>query len=398
MTTEDSAKFGDSESAYQSIRDSIHKNIPKIRKSICVLAGDPSGDIAGFHFLRALKDLRPDIEVFGLGGPRMKSLGQEQFADGADLAALGFWEVARRYLFFRRLFYRVKSEIEQRHPSAVIMIDYPGFNLRLAEKIKHLKIPLIYYIAPQVWAWGAGRIPAIGRLVDRLLVILPFEVEFFKKHGITAEYVGHYLLDDIPEHLIGAAYDPDSRQIALLPGSRQQEVDRMLPVMLEAARALGDTHRFVIAGVSGGVNYDQILARFPEFSDRIVYDLTRQSVAESVLVISSSGTATLEAALIGRPLIVIYKTGWLTFQIAKRLVGLPFVALANIVAGKLVAPEFLQGQASVANIAKASKALLASAEERETALSEWASVRKSLGVDIQRGASEKVAEAVASYL
>lgn len=375
--------------------ESIPKSIPK---SVCVLAGDPSGDIAGFHFLRALKEKHPGVEIFGLGGVRMQSLGQEQFADGADLAALGFWEVAKRFLFFRRLFYRVKSEIEKRRPQVVVMIDYPGFNLRLAEKIKHLGIPLVYYIAPQVWAWGAGRIPAIGRLVDRLLVILPFEADFFKKHGITAEYVGHYLLDDIPEHLIGAEYDSESSQIALLPGSRQQEVERMLPVMLGAARVLGDTQRFVIAGVSSNVKYDKILARFPEFSDRIVYDCTRQSVAEAVLVISASGTATLETALIGRPLIVIYKTAWLTFQIAKRLVGLPFVALANIVAGKLVAPELLQDQASVANIAQATEALLMSVESRRSALVEWAAVRRALGVDTQRGASEKVADVVGSYL
>ena len=372
-------------------------------KSVCVLAGDPSGDIAGFHFLRAFKKLQPDVKIFGLGGARMKSLGQEQFADGADLAALGFWEVAKRFSFFRRLFYRVKREIEERRPALVVMIDYPGFNLRLAEKIKSLGIPLVYYIAPQVWAWGARRIPAIGRLVDRLLVILPFEVEFFKQHGISAEYVGHYLLDDIPEQLIGAAYDADSPRIALLPGSRQQEVDRMLPVMLGAARALGDTQRFVIAGLSGSVKYDQVLAHFPEFSDQIVYDYTRESVAEAALVISSSGTATLETALIGRPLIVIYKTAWLTFQIAQRLVEAPFVALANVVAGKRVAPELLQAKANVENITNAARSLLGSHEARQIALEEWALVRKALGVDTQDvttkgGASEKVAARAASYL
>ncbi|MFQ5608260.1 MAG: lipid-A-disaccharide synthase, partial [Candidatus Zixiibacteriota bacterium] len=198
--------------------------------------------------------------------------------------------------------------------------------------------------------------------------------------------------------LIGAPYDADSRRIALLPGSRQQEVDRMLPTMLAAARALGDTERFTIAGVSDGVRYGDILADHPEFKDRIVYGITRETVADSALVISSSGTATLEIALIGRPLIVMYKANWLTYQIARRLVGLSNIALANIVAGKSVAPEFLQSVANPTNIAAATRNLLDSPGARQDALAAWSTVRRALGVDENHGASEKVADAVSAYL
>lgn len=379
------------------------------RRSLFVSAGDPSGDIAGFHFLRSLRQNFPDLELFGLGGRRMKALGQQQLVPGTELAALGFWEVARHFPFFRQLFNRTLAEIERRRPSAVVLIDYPGFNLRLARRVHELGIPVIYYISPQVWAWGKRRIPLMRQVIDRLLVVFPFEVDFFTGHDIQAEYVGHYLLDDIPSELIGAPRDSQSGTIALLPGSRQQEVDRMLPVMLQAARLLNqsgdgdepsDKWRFQIGGLSEGPRYDKILSVFPEFREALVYDQTRQLISQAALTITSSGTATLEVALIGCPQVVVYRTGFITYQIAKRLVDLPHIALANIIAGETAAPELIQGEASAENIAATAGELLSSREKQARSLAAFSRVREILrvGTGEQDSPSKKVAEIVAEYL
>lgn len=367
------------------------------KRSLFVSAGDPSGDIAGFHFLRALLERHPELELFGLGGDRMKGLGQEQFVPGEQLAALGFWEVARRYLFFRRLFKRAVNEIKIRKPQALVLIDYPGFNLRLAKALKGSGIPIVYYISPQVWAWGKGRIPLMRELLDRLLVILPFEKEFFSDNQIEADYVGHYLLEDIPAKLLDQRYNPQSRIVTLMPGSRQQEIDRMLPTMLETARRLSDGYQVKIAGRSTGLHYDTILADYPEFRESLVLDKTRELVAESALVISSSGTATLETALIGRPLIILYKTGWLTYQIARRVVAMKHIGLANIVAGESVAPEYIQSEANPAALAEAANALLGAETKRNEMVERFKQVRAALQ-PLPGGASARVAEIVSEYV
>lgn len=368
-------------------------------RRLCVIAGDPSGDIAGFHFLRALRGRFPDVEVFGLGGERMRSLGQRQLARGSDLAALGFWEVARRWRFFSALLRETTNEITRLRPDAVVLMDYPGFNLRLAERISELKIPIIYYIAPQVWAWGSGRIPSLKRLVDRLLVILPFEVEFFADHGVTAEYVGHYLLDDIPGEFLGAAYNENSQFITLLPGSRQQEVDRMAETLFAAGRILNEQGwTCTVAAANEGLDFSAALRRFPEFAERIVIGRTRESIAESALVISSSGTATLETALIGRPLVVLYKTNWLTYHIARNLVKLPHIALANIVAGKTIAPEYIQGAATGEALASAATELMATPERRRAMVAEFSQALRRMELPAGVSPAEHVAAVVEEYL
>ncbi|MCH9031500.1 MAG: lipid-A-disaccharide synthase [candidate division Zixibacteria bacterium] len=367
----------------------------KSSNSIFVSAGDPSGDIAGGHFLKALKEIHPNVDIFGLGGERMRSLGQEQFVRGSELAALGFWEVARRFNFFRKLLKTAVLAIKERRPKVVTLIDYPGFNLRLAEKIKKLGIPIVYYISPQVWAWGKGRIPRMRALIDRLLVLFEFEVEFFESHEIKAEYVGHYLLDDIPAEYIGAKYNADSNLIAVLPGSRQQEVDRMLPVALDAARLLSnDNLRFEIGGLSQ-LNYDHILSKYPEFKNALRIDSTRELIRDSVLVVSSAGTATLEVLLIGRPLIAIYKTSSITYQIARRIVNLKHYALANIVSENPVATELLQSDVTGEKIAAEITRIKGSVSEREKIMDEF---RRSREKFTERGASRRVAEVVAEYI
>lgn len=310
-------------------------------------AGDPSGDNAASRLVSELRSIRPGLRLFGLGGKGLKGLGQEQLAEGNDLAVLGFWEVAKRYRFFRALMSRTVDEIKRRQPAAIILVDYPGFNLRLAERIKPLGIPIIYYISPQVWAWRRNRIKQISRLVDLMLLILPFEKQYYEGSSTRCEFVGHYLLEDIDPEMV-CSKPPVETSLGLLPGSRPQEVERMLPVMLATARNFNRKYgtKGIVAGISGLFDYEKLLRPYATDEISIVYDRPREVIAGSSLVVTASGTATLEAAVIGRPMVVIYKTGQVTYQIARRLVELEMIGLVNLVLGARVVPELIQGAAT----------------------------------------------------
>jgi lipid-A-disaccharide synthase len=361
-----------------------------------VSAGDPSGDNATSHLIAHLKRNHPDLEFFGLGGPKLKSLAQEQLAASGDLAVLGFLEVARKYSFFRDLLRRSAEEIKRRKPSCVLLVDYPGFNLRLAERIKPLGIPIIYYISPQVWAWGRKRIHQIARLVDRMILILPFEEELFQEHNVPCDMVGHYLLDDIPADYLASPI-PESNRLALLPGSRPQEIDRMLAPMLEAARrmhtAYGTTS--VVAGIKNGYTYDKHLGEGDADFIRIVYDDSRRVIYESELVLTASGTATLETGIIGRPMVVVYRTGFVTYQIARRLVKLGMIALVNLVLGKRVVPELIQKEAGPRQMFDELSRYKENRRFRDEVKAELDRVPVLLG---GHGASERAAGVVEKYL
>lgn len=364
--------------------------------SIFVSAGDPSGDIAGSHLIKHIQEINPGADFYGLGHDLMRRAGQRQLIEGSELAVLGFWEVARKYFFFKKLLSAAVDQITERRPDAVILIDYPGFNLRLAERIKPLGIPIIYYISPQVWAWGGKRIYQIKRLVDLMLLILPFETEIYDKAGIESDFVGHYLLDDIDSDFIRAPYDVDSNQILLMPGSRPQEVDKMLPVLLKAAERLsqlGD-YQFVIAGMAKGIDYERYVKRC-RVPVLVIKDRTRQLITESRLVLTSSGTATLETGIIGRPMVVIYKTGWLTYFIARQLVTLDKIALINIVLGERAVPELVQFQATPEKICREAVSFLESDELSRKTTAKLNRVVNLLG---GRGASARAAAKITEYL
>jgi lipid-A-disaccharide synthase len=312
-------------------------------KTLFLSAGDPSGDNAASRLIAALKDIIPDFTFFGLGGNKLKKLGQDQLAEGNELAVLGFWEVAKRYFFFRQLFYRCADEIKHRQPAAIILVDYPGFNLRLAERIRSLGIPIIYYISPQVWAWQKRRVEEIKRLVDLMLVILPFEEEFYRQNDVAAHFVGHYLLEDIPQEYINSPI-PTKGTLSLLPGSRPQEIERMLPPMLQTAQHYNYLYgtKAVVAGIKDCFEYEKYLNEYASDGITVSFEDARKTIYESSLVLTASGTATLETAIIGRPMVVIYKTGFVTYLIARRLIKLDKIALVNLVLGEKVVPELIQ--------------------------------------------------------
>lgn len=364
-------------------------------KLIFISAGDPSGDNAIARSVEILKQ-NNNIKLAGLGGPKLKACGQQQLAHPDDLAVIGFWEVAKKYFYFRRLFKSCVEYIKTSKPDLIVLVDYPGFNLRLAKAIKKYNIPIIYYISPQVWAWGRKRVEQIQKLVDLMIPILPFELDFYKEHEVNCRYVGHYLLEDIePEYI--ASTPPENSYLGLLPGSRHQEIERMLPVMIESARMIYKKYQIkaVIAGISERFDYQKYLTSETESFLSIVYDNSREVVYNSSLVLTASGTATLEIGIIGRPMVIIYKTGGLTYRIAKNLVKLDKIGLINLVLNSHAVPELIQHDANKNKITAALSKFIEDKQYRAEVVDRLHKTKELLG---DRQASQKVAELIGEYL
>lgn len=344
---------------------------------IAIVAGEVSGDIQAGRLVREIKKILPSLNIWGIGGPEMKESGVELKNDITELAVVGFWEVIKNYGRIRKVFYNILREIETKRPNAVILVDYPGFNLRLAKKIKTLDIPIVYYISPQVWAWGKGRIKQIRELVTKMIVIFPFEKELYEKENVPVEFVGHPIIDVLFERVsrrdefrkvLGVL--TGERLIGILPGSREQEVKRHLPVFLKAAKKIKNA-KFVVGAASDKIKELIKNTPIPVLTGR-TYDI----MEASDLILTSSGTATLETACFSTPMIVIYKLNWLTYLFIRKMINIPYIAMANVVSGKRVVPEFVQFQANARNIAREAEKIL---EDSKSMRSELAETRQKLG-------------------
>jgi lipid-A-disaccharide synthase len=372
-------------------------------RSVLILTGEPSGDRAGGGLARELRRADPQVRIRAVGGPRLREAGAEILADIAELGAMGFAEVVRQVPRHLRLERRLVELLETDPPDVVVPVDYPGFNLRMARAAKTRGIRVVYYIGPQVWAWGASRVPRIARAVDRMLVILPFEVEIYERAGVPVEFVGHPLLDGIEAWPVrGAAraalgVPENALVLGLLPGSRVQEVRRIFPVMVQAARQLQDTGPAlrVLASAAEGVpreEYARVLAQAGSADPPALVDAPAVTLcAAADLLLVTSGTATLEAGLVGTPLAVLYRTSALTWFLGRRLVRIPRIALVNIVAGEDLAREFLQEEVRADRIAEHARALLADPARRAETSRRLGVLRERLG---GRGSSRRVAEIV----
>ena len=361
-----------------------------------ISAGDLSGDNAMSRVLAELGSRRPGIGTFGLGGEKLRSLGQEQFAAGKEIAVIGFWEVARKYRFFSRLMNKCEEEIKRRMPRCIVLVDYPGFNLRLARRVRPLKIPIVYYISPQVWAWGGRRVDQIRKLVDQMLVILPFEKEFYRNTGVSAEFVSHYLLEDIPSEFIQSPV-PQSGQIALLPGSRPQEIERMLEPICCAAAAFNQKYGTcaVIAGIHDRYDYESAVRPYAASGISVSFDDSRRIVYESDWVVTASGTATLEVGIIGRPMVIVYRTGFLTYQIARRLLKIDTIGLVNLVLGEKVVRELIQHEVSAARILAEMECLHSDSSRTRAMIERLHQIPERLAAP---SGSRRAAEIIESYL
>lgn len=356
---------------------------------IAIVAGEPSGDLHAARLMAALRTRIPDVVFEGIGGPAMEAEGLRSMARLKDVAVSGFWEVARRYGFFRALLERCKTMLEQRRPSLFIPVDYPGFNFRLAAHAKRCRIPVGWYVAPQLWAWGKGRGPALAAAVDRLLAVFPFEPAFFDQFGIRTTYVGHPLLDD-PAFRSMSTHE--GRRLALFPGSRRQELQRHLPLMVATVRQLPTDVRPVVA-MAPGVD-ERLLQPLIDAGAEPTTD-SRGLMATAGAGLVKAGTSTLEAALSGLPFATFYRTSPLSYHLTKRLITVSSVTMINLLLDRPVVHEYLQAAATAPSLVREVRSLLDDAERRAALRAAGHDVRTMLGGP---GAAERAADVLAEMV
>ena len=381
-----------------------------------IIAGEASGDLHGSNLIKELKKLDAGARFRCWGGDKMQEAGGELVKHYRELAFMGFAEVLMNLrTIFRNLKF-CKQDILEQKPDALILIDYPGFNLRIAKWAKTKEIKIIYYISPQVWAWKANRVKSMKQCIDKMLVILPFEKEYYKNRwNWEVEYVGHPLVEVIEKNRALRvrpalrSYDEggsseskamsrkfsDRSIVALLPGSRKQEILKKLPVMLEVSKSF-PAYQFIVAKAPGLDErfYDQLLQPFANVSyvNNKTYDLLMQSKAALV----TSGTATLETALFGVPEVVCYKGSWLSYQIGRRLVNVKYISLVNLIMDKLVVSELIQHQLTPENLQKELEEILHNKERKEQLMKDYHSLNELLGKG--GNASTKAAISITNFL
>jgi len=369
------------------------------KQQVLIVAGEASGDHHAARLVEEVLKRNHDVHFAGIGGERMQRAGVEILVDSADMAVVGLVEVLANYRFLKGVLERMRRELRERRPDMLILIDYPDFNLRLAKTAKELGIKVLYYISPQVWAWRRKRVYKIRELVDMMAVVFPFEVPFYEQAGVPVRFVGHPLVDEVGSELSQEqarhefGLDPMRPVLGLFPGSRRSEIKRLLPTVLESAALVRQALpklQFILPRAS--TLSDEFLAPYLAATDLDItlvpgraYDVMRACDT----IISASGTATLEIALMQVPLVVIYRIAPLSYQIMSRLIKVDHIALCNIVAGERLAPELIQHDATPERISAAALELLSDTAQAEAMRERQASIRQKLGGS---GGSSHVAE------
>jgi lipid-A-disaccharide synthase len=367
---------------------------------ILISAGEPSGDLHGAGLAHALRKQWPDAHLYGFGGDLMRAAGVELWAHADQMAVMGFFEVAKHLPYFLGLLGKVRRHLDDAPPDLVIPIDYPGFNLRLARYAKQRDVPVLYYIAPQVWAWHRSRMSELARNADRLAVVLPFEEALFREAGAHVSFVGHPLLDTPASTTIREDFcarigvDPTRQILAVLPGSRQQEVRSHLSLFTAAAARVQQQLPDVVPVIAQapGIGAADLGSPFPATRE------TRELLQHAHAALTKSGTSTLECALALTPMVIAYRMNPFTYRIARQLVDVEHIGLVNLIAGKRVAPEFVQDAATPAALAAALLPLLQDGPHREAMLADLKSVRARLATSDTRSAADHVADLAAELL
>jgi lipid-A-disaccharide synthase len=372
---------------------------------ILIVAGEASGDLHAANVVQELLRRAPHLTVEGIGGDRMRQAGVRLHAYAGDLAVVGLVEVVHKLPALLRAYRSMVRLLRERRHDLLILVDFPDFNLLLASRAFRLGIPVLYFISPQVWAWRTGRIRAIARHVRRLLVIFPFEEEFYRQRGIEVRYVGHPLLDRLsPPPAMDEArrrleLEHSATVVGLLPGSRIGELTRHLPLLLRATRRLmmDRPDLRVIIAAAEGLPLDLIGSYLKQeaLSVRVVQGRTHEVMAASDLILVASGTATLEAAIIGTPMVIVYRLALISWLLGRLLIKVPYIGMVNLVAGKSVVPELIQFEATPERIADEASRLLESPERRRRMQQRLREVRDRLGPP---GAAARAAEAILEIL
>jgi lipid-A-disaccharide synthase len=376
-------------------------------KKILIVAGEASADLHGSNLIKSIKEINPNIQFYGIGGEKIRAMGADILYDSSDMAVVGITEVFSKLKTIIKALRGLKKSLDLYRPDLAILIDYPDFNLYLAKFARKKGIPVLYYISPQVWAWRSGRTKKIARLVDKMLVILPFERSFYEKEKIDVEFVGHPLVDIVnpkfskDEAIQRFNLEKDKLTIGLLPGSRKSEVKRLLPVMLKAMKLLDNrlkNPQFVlpVASTMSKTEIKKIIDKtYKNANINIITDNTYDLINISNVVIVASGTATLEAAIMNSPMVILYKVSSLTYFIGKFLVKVKDIGLVNLVAGRRIVSELIQNDVTPERIANEVISILENEEVCHKMKNELSSVKGELGTP---GASFRVAKIATDML
>lgn len=371
---------------------------------LMIITGEVSGDLIGGTLIRELKSLKPDLYVTGIGGDKMKTAGMNLIYHTDQMAFLGFVEVVKHLPFIKKVQRRLIDFVKSEEIKYVVLIDYPGFNLSIAKKLKPLGVKIIYYVSPQLWAWAKGRVKKIRKLVDKMFVVFPFEVDFYKKENVNVEFVGHPLVERISQYnflsrekfISKFNLDREKEILLLMPGSRKQEVKEIFPEVINAAIRLAQQFNLQVV-VARSRNIDENL--FRQISNLNCYSLIEgfnyELMSYSKFGIIKSGTSTLEAGYFALPMIVVYKTSPLTYLIGKSLIKLDRIGMVNILLNEVVVPELIQGEANSENIFNTASEILADQSSYQTIKQKLELVREKLGGD---GASKQAANSILEIL
>jgi lipid-A-disaccharide synthase len=373
-------------------------------REIMLVVGEASGDMHGASLVKALLKRDPNLTFFGVAGDQLQRTSFETLFTVSKLTGMGLLELAGNIKNIMAAYRLLRRTLRTRRPSLLILIDFPEFNLRLARLAKKLGVPVLYYVSPQVWAWRRGRVREIAHVVDKMAVVFPFEVEFYERHHVPVEFVGHPLLDVVrvsqkrESILSELGLDKERPVIALLPGSRRKEIAYHLPVMVAAATELKRVEQAqffcVRASTLDRAELQKELDR-AGFVIPIVEGERYNAVNAADLVWAASGTATLETALLEKPTIVIYRVSWVTYWLARLLVKIKYIGIANIIAGKAIVPELVQSDLSPERLVHESQAILNDHDARRTMIADLRKLRKQLG---SPGAANRVAELAVSMM
>ena len=363
-----------------------------------LVVGEASGDNHGAHLVKALQRRDPRLRVYGVGGEQLRQTSFEVIFSVAKLTGMGVVELAGNLRNLWNAYRLLRRSLQERRPDLLVLIDFPEFNLRLAKLAKSLQIPVLYYVSPQIWAWRRGRVRQIARWVDQMAVVFPFEVAFYKEHGVKVTFVGHPLLESVHVKegrdtvLTKLGLNPGKPTVALLPGSRHREVSYHLPVMVEAAMRLRRERdvQFLLVRAST-VDAGEIASILAQGKPQIpVIEQGRyDAVSASDLVWTASGTATLEAALLQKPMIVVYRLSWLTYCLARLLVKVDHIGMVNLIAGERVVPELVQSDFTADRLVEETRTLLDNPLIRSQLIDKLSTLRGELGFS---GAADRVAD------
>lgn len=373
-------------------------------KKLMIITGEVSGDLIGAALIKELKSLKPHLNIVGIGGDKMRAEGMELIYHSDQMAFLGFVEVVKHLPFIRKVQKKLIDIIKEEKIKSVILIDYPGFNLSFAKKLKPFGVKVIYYVSPQIWAWAEGRIKKVKMFVDKMLVVFPFEVEFYGKENIDVEYVGHPLVERVSrykflnkeEFYSKFKLEINKDILLVMPGSRKQEVKEIFPEAIKAADKLVNKFNLQVV-VARSKNIDEEYLRRLSNGDKflLVEDHNYELFKYSRFGIIKSGTSTLEASYFTLPMIIIYKTSPLTYLIGKQLIKLDRIGMVNILLNEMVVPELIQNSASAENIFKVASNILSDDQVFEKMKLKLDEVKEKLGSE---GASEKAARSILEIL